>query len=289
MKRETTWKLLLNVLSGILIICGVIYAGIIIGGYRLGQKEYNDLAKKYTSSYSLSAKDDTPAESTEKGNSMPAEPKIATETDSNSKDNSAAESTLPADAPPMIHVDFDSLLKENKDVIAWISIPAIDISYPVLQADDNEYYLHRDLHGNYLFAGSIFADSNCSSSFNDYNTILYGHNMRDGSMFAGLRKFRDVGVQQKCRYFWVCTPKTNLLYKIFSVHTAAVNSSTYQVRFSDFKEYSEWLREMNDLSTPKFDTGLSENEKIVTLSTCTDNATARMVIQGTHIWESKIF
>lgn len=284
MKRETTRKLLLNVLSGILIICGVIYAGIIIGGYRLGQKEYNDLAKKYTSSYPLSAKDDAPAESTEKGGSMPAEPKIATETGSNSKDNSAAESTLPADAPPMIHVDFDRLLKENKDVIAWISIPAIDISYPVLQADDNEYYLHRDLDGHYLFAGSIFADCNCSSSFDDYNTILYGHNMRDGSMFAGLRKFQDEGTLQKCKYFLVYTPQAKLLYEIYSVHTAAIGSDTYRIRFNNYEEHGEWLQEMKELSRPEIDTETTNVEKIVTLSTCTENTSIRMAIQGNLIW-----
>lgn len=287
MKMTQVRKTLLTTLAIAFITCGVIYAGIIIHGYRQGQREYSELADRYTSYSIRPADDDLPVQNTEQDSTLKAEQVYRTEINRDAVGDEKTDNVLPADAPEMLNVDFDSLRKENKDVIGWINIPAIDISYPVLQADDNEYYLHRDLHGNYLFAGSIFVDSSCSSTFADYNTILYGHNMRDGSMFAGLRKFQDEKTLQKCRYFWICTPREKLLYEIYSIHTASVGSDTYRVRFNNYEEYASWLQGMRSLSIPEMEVETEGVEKIVTLSTCTENTSIRKVVQGKMVWMEK--
>ncbi|MCC8102296.1 MAG: class B sortase [Clostridiales bacterium] len=96
---------------------------------------------------------------------------------------------------------WDALSASYDDCVAWIQIPAVEISYPVMQAEDNDYYLHRSPDGNYIYAGSIFMDYQNDSYLEDYNTVIYGHNMRDGSMFAKLKQFRDSEVLVFCPYF----------------------------------------------------------------------------------------
>ena len=90
---------------------------------------------------------------------------------------------------PPISVDFDTLKSVNPDVVGWIYIEALDnINYPVVQGDDNETYLHTTYENNYNFAGTIFVDYENSSDFSDCNTLIYGHNMKNGSMFGNLKK-----------------------------------------------------------------------------------------------------
>ena len=193
---------------------------------------------------------------------------------------------LPKDAPDRIEVDWEALQKKNEDLIAWILIPSVEISYPVLQGDDNEYYLHRDFNREYLYAGSIFMDKDNSPSFINYNTILYGHNMRDGSMFAGLKDFLDVGAYQLCRYFWVLTPEADLLYEIFAARRTMSGSSAFTVRFATYGDYKTWQDEMLSLSGIGTGIRLDCEDRIVTLSTCTDDASMRMIVQGKLVWKT---
>jgi len=195
-------------------------------------------------------------------------------------------SVLPADAPQRREIDWTGLTKINADVIGWIDIPAIEVSYPVLQAEDNEYYLHRDIHQEYLFAGSIFMDSYNSPDLSNYNTMLYGHNMRDGSMFAKIRNFRDEETLKSCRYFWIYTPEADYLYEICSIHYAAVGSDTYTVRFNDYDSYIDWLGKMQQSSDPATGVELAGGDRIVTLSTCTTDSSTRTVVQGKLVWRS---
>ena len=90
-----------------------------------------------------------------------------------------------------LQVDFNKLEEINPDVIAWIEIPGLEISYPVVQGRDNDYYLHHLITGENHKSGSIFMDFHNQEDLSDRNTIIYGHNMKDGSMFGGLKKYRD--------------------------------------------------------------------------------------------------
>lgn len=104
-----------------------------------------------------------------------------------------------------INVDFASLKSVNPDVVGWIYVEALNhISYPIVQGKDNETYLHQTYEGNYNFAGTLFIDYENSSDFNDCNTLVYGHNMKNGSMFGHLKKFaEDQNVYNKSKYFWI--------------------------------------------------------------------------------------
>lgn len=106
-----------------------------------------------------------------------------------------------------MNIDFASLKSVNDDVIGWIYVEALpDINYPVVQGKDNETYLHRTYEKNYNFAGTIFVDYENKNDFSDCNTLVYGHNMKNGSMFAQLKKFsQDDETYKKSKYFWIFT------------------------------------------------------------------------------------
>lgn len=196
-------------------------------------------------------------------------------------------SMLPEDAPEQIRIDWKGLQGVNPDIAAWIEIPAVSVSYPVVQGKDNEYYLHRSIKGEYLYAGSIFLDHQNSPKFDNYNTILYGHNMRDGSMFAPLKELGEKERYERCPYFWILTAEQSFLYKIFSVRSAETNDSTYTIRFADHNGYMAWLQEMERGTDPDKGVKLKEGDRIVTLSTCTGNRSVRQIVQGVLVWQGE--
>lgn len=203
------------------------------------------------------------------------------------KDPDSAEAAGP-DAQPKapIQVDFDKLKSINEDVIGWIYIGALeDVSYPIVQGEDNETYLHTTYEKNYNFAGTIFVDYENSSDFSDCNTLVYGHNMKNGSMFGHLKKFaEDEELYKKDRYFWILTPEKNYRYEIISAYTTGVNSDTYTLfkgPGEEFQKYLETIRGYSELKTE--DTELTIKDKIVTLSTCTGNEATRFVVQGKRV------
>lgn len=118
-----------------------------------------------------------------------------------------------------IDVDWESLLAVNPDIVGWIFAEGVDISYPVLQGSDNEYYLKHTLEGDYNFAGSIFMDYQNEPDLSDCNTIIYGHNMKNGSMFGSLKKYSNEDAYAVDPYFWILTPDANYRYEIQSAYT----------------------------------------------------------------------
>ena len=187
--------------------------------------------------------------------------------------------------PPM-SIDFNALKAVNDDVIGWIYIEAFEgINYPVVRGLDNSYYLHRTYQRNYNFAGTIFTDAQNHDDFNDCNTIVYGHNMKNGSMFGLLRRFSsDPSVYEKSKYFWIFTPTEDYRYEIIAAYTTGVSSDTYTLFKGPGKEFTEWMRkqvEHSEITTTPGD--LSVSDKIVTLSTCTGNESTRYVVQGKRV------
>ena len=128
-----------------------------------------------------------------------------------------------------ISIDFASLKSINDDVIGWIYMEALpQISYPVVQGEDNNTYLHQTYEKNYNFAGTIFIDYENKRDFSDCNTLVYGHNMKNGSMFGMLKKYRaDETLYNTSKYFWILTPEKNYRYEIIAAYTTSVNSETY--------------------------------------------------------------
>lgn len=188
---------------------------------------------------------------------------------------------LPDGVPEPLEFKWTELKKANEDIIAWIQIPALELAYPVLQGDDNEFYLSHDMYKKELIAGSIFLDAANDPGFQNYNSIVYGHNMRDGSMFAKLKDLQKEETLQKCSYFWIITPEENLLYQICAVYNTKTGSETYTIQFGDAEKYGEWMQKMQEQST--LDIWDGQTGKIVTLSTCTGDKSTRQVVQGVKI------
>ncbi len=182
---------------------------------------------------------------------------------------------------PGPQIDFAALKAVNEDVIGWLVVDALDISYPIMQGEDNDFYLHRTTEKTYNFAGSIFLDYENSDDFSDCNSVIYGHNMKNGSMFGTLKRFREAEVYQTSLYFWICTPEKNYRYQIFSAYETAVGSETYTLFSVKGKEFKEWENKMATLSEiPCGEFTFDGNERIATLSTCTGNSATRFVVQG---------
>lgn len=182
-----------------------------------------------------------------------------------------------------IDVDFATLRSVNEDVIGWIYIEALDgVSYPVVQGDDNNEYLHTTYERNYNFAGTIFVDYENSPDFGDCNTLVYGHNMKNGSMFGQLRNFvKNAETYQKSKYFWILTPERDYRYEIVAAYTTAVDSDTYTLFKGPGEEFLEYLNTIKGYSEIQTDVNdLNIKDRIVTLSTCTGNEATRFVVQG---------
>lgn len=116
-----------------------------------------------------------------------------------------------------LQVDFNKLEEINPDVIAWIEIPGLEISYPVVQGRDNDYYLHHLITGENHKSGSIFMDFHNQEDLSDRNTIIYGHNMKDGSMFGTLDQYQSQALYRNYPYFYMYVPGYIYEYQIFPV------------------------------------------------------------------------
>ncbi len=185
------------------------------------------------------------------------------------------EMTVPVMTNP---IDFEGLQAQNDELAAWLKVRALDISYPVMQAEDNDYYLHRTFEKEYNFAGCIFLNCDNSPDFTDKNTIIYGHNMKNGSMFGKISQFQDEEVFNKSKYFWIYTKDLIFQYRIFSVSVVENSGLTYQTFFTteDFQELIDYAYGHSEVDTSGVE--VTADDRIVTLSTCTgDDATRRVV------------
>ena len=200
-----------------------------------------------------------------------ATPKPAGKTETDSEEEE------PVLVPP-ISVDFESLLRYNSDVVGWIYAEGTNINYPVVRGNDNDYYLHRDMDKNYSASGTIFIDCDNEPDFSDGNTILYGHHMKDGSMFAQLEKFAE---WETLPEMWLLTPDGNYKVGIYAGYVTGPSSSTYTL-YSSAKEkllaYSESAIAQSEFST---DIVPELGQRQIVLSTCDYTfQNARYVIHG---------
>ncbi|MDO5391203.1 MAG: class B sortase [Eubacteriales bacterium] len=168
-----------------------------------------------------------------------------------------------------VSVNLEQIEKQNSRVIAWIEIPDTPISYPVVQGIDNEYYLMHTFLGEESLYGSIFLDCENSSSFADSHSVIYGHNMQDGVMFAFLNQYENPEVMQLHPYIYIYTSDRAFVYRIFSVYQAAIGDVSYEIGLPlGSPEYQRQLEQLVHLS--EYDTGTSVDAKhpFLTLFTC---------------------
>jgi sortase B len=188
---------------------------------------------------------------------------------------------LSAEMVPPIQVDWASLQKINPEIVGWLYIGALDLSYPVVQTKDNDFYLHRTFEKQYNFAGTIFVECKNNGDFKDPNTIVYGHNMLNGSMFGKLSHLLSEKRYMIDSYFWVLTPGGNYRYRMFGMKTAAVEDDTYTIFHGTGDIFTDWCSKMYQSSeVPLKKCEFRPDSKVVTLSTCTNDPGHRFVVQG---------
>lgn len=191
-------------------------------------------------------------------------------------------------------IDFQSLWNLNEDVYAWIYIPGTEISYPVLQdAEDNSYYLEHTIEGEETLPGAIYSENYNSKDFSDYNTILYGHNMRNGTMFAGLHDFEDAEFVQQNRQIIIYLPDRRLTYQIIAVSIADDSHLLYKYNnFNTEGQEAFWQELQNtDESGEYFDSAYQRtgDEHLLTLSTCIGSRpNNRLIVVGALADETEL-
>lgn len=177
----------------------------------------------------------------------------------------------------VLSIDFESLWEINPEIYAWIRIPDTNIDYPILQHadEDQSYYLTRDIYCNTTSEGSIYTEYYNSKSFMDPNTILYGHNMKNGSMFHNVRYFAKQDYFDEHQELYIYLPDSILKYEIIACYEYDDRHLLASFDFWDEKIYAEYLKEiMNPRSMSavvRDDVLLTTADRIVTLSTCVAN------------------
>ena len=168
-----------------------------------------------------------------------------------------------------IEIDFDSLLKENPDVAGWIYCPDTVVNYPVMHGKDNELYLHHMVNKEYNFAGCIFEDCDNSPGQVDPATILYGHSMNDGSMFAMIHEYTKQEYYDKHPTMWYLTPRQNYRLNLVAGFVATDNDPVYSL-FQTKQQMQAYLKDALEKSTFKSDKQyyLETVDRIIVLSTC---------------------
>ena len=188
-------------------------------------------------------------------------------------------------------VDFEKLLEMNSDVVGWIRFDEpSEINYPVVQGRDNEEYLKRTFEANTNKLGTLFVDVNNPGDSSGRNTFIYGHNMKNGSMFAQLLKYKDDSFYKEHPYFYIYTPDGKVrTYEIFSAGVVKDTSDSYIMEYADdaaFQTYIDYIKQQSAYPTSAEVTTAS---KIVSLSTCTNvRDDERFLVHGVMIKEEAV-
>ena len=181
-------------------------------------------------------------------------------------------------------IDFDELQKQNTDIYAWIKIPNTRIDYPILQsAEDDAFYLNHNADKEYTRYGAIYTEMKNKTDFTDPNTVVYGHNMRNGTMFRDLHKFREAEFFSQNKYIYVYTRGHILTYEICAAYRYDNRHILNSFNFSDpkiFAEYIEFVKNPKSIIVQKREVEMDTNSKILTLSTCISNDNYRYLVQG---------
>ena len=173
----------------------------------------------------------------------------------------------------VIPVKFEELQAVNPDIYAWITVPGTVIDYPILQhASDNTYYLMHNIDGSYGYPGCVYTENMNSKDFTDNDTVIYGHNMKNGSMFAQLHKFEDPDFFNENREVLIYLPDEVLHYTIFAAHIYDDRHLLYSFDFTDPEVYQKYLDSIfstRDMSANiDKDITVTTDDQIITLVTC---------------------
>lgn len=165
-------------------------------------------------------------------------------------------------------MNFATLKKINKDVVGWIMAEGRDIDYPIVLGEDNEYYLSHLFNGEQNKLGSLFMDYRNNGSFSDKNTVIYGHNMKDGSMFSSLTKYKDQGYYDSFPTMILYTPDGDFVIEFFAGIVADGNYEFIHFKFTDDVDFQDYINSLKGESTFKSNIIVKSHDRIITLCTC---------------------
>ena len=168
-----------------------------------------------------------------------------------------------------IDVDFEKLEEINDDIIGWIYIPDTNINYPLVKGDDNQYYVEKGYDNSVTGSGAIFLDYRNSYDLKDYNSIIYGHNMIDDTMFSDLARYMEQEYFEQHRLVYIVAKDKMVVYEVFSAYITTSDSDTYTIDFGD--ETENYLLLVNDKNILESDSVIDFGDRIITLSTCTSS------------------
>ena len=191
---------------------------------------------------------------------------------------------------PEMEVDFKALREKNPDTVGWLYVGSCGISYPIVQGEDNDYYMHHTFEGTVNSSGAIIMDYRDDKYLKDWNTFIYGHNMKNGSMFGSLKKLlKDETLYDTDPYIYVYLPGYIYRYKIFSYYKDKPDSKMYWTA-DTLQEYRQYIRDALSLSVRDLGVETSEENNMVTLVTCSGSGAGKMrfFVHGEFIDRYKI-
>ena len=181
-------------------------------------------------------------------------------------------------------INFEELKQKNSDTVAWLKIENTNIEFPIVQANNNSYYLTHNFDKEYNVAGWIFADYKNKLDGTDRNIVVYGHNMRNNSMFGSLK---DVITEEwynneENKYITFVTENDYQTYQVFSVYQ--IKTEDYYIK-TEFKsnEFTEFIDTITKRSKKYFGINVSKEDTILTLSTCSNNNKYRVVLHSVRV------
>lgn len=164
--------------------------------------------------------------------------------------------------------DLAALREVNPDVVGWIRVPDTKIDYPVVQGEDNNFYLKHTWQGHENTVGTIFMDYGSSPDLTDFNTLIYGHNMRTGSMFASLRNYSQQDYFNAHPYVYLLVDNGAFRFEVFSVYQAELDASAYGQSFRQRETREKFLQDAAEKSAIETEITPGIRDRILTLSTC---------------------
>ena len=178
-------------------------------------------------------------------------------------------------------VDFKELKNKNSDTIAWLKVENTNIEFPIVKTNDNSYYLSHNFNKEYNKAGWIFADYKNKFDTTDKNIVIYGHNMRDNSMFGSLKDVikKEWYNNESNKYITLITEEEYHIYEVFSVYQ--IEKEDYYIK-TNFKnnEFEEFINTIKERSKKDFNVKVTKDDNILTLSTCANNNKYRVVLHA---------
>ena len=177
-------------------------------------------------------------------------------------------------------LDFEALLAYNSDIVGWIRIPNTSISYALVQAEDNSKYLRHSLDLTWNEFGWPFLDYKNSPDFTDKNTVIYGHNIVSGLMFADLANIYNGSLGNDVTINIYRSDYRLLTYKVFSAYVYDPEMYYLTPNFADDEQYSTYLNTMSSRSAINFNQTVGVDDTIITLQTCTSDTKRRIIVHA---------